>query len=117
MSEIYWISRIDAILTVLGIVCTISAVVLVCMGIMSLIDREDDLMPKEVKSKAVRRSWLILIIVVPILMFVPSSKEVMAIWGIGKTLDYVQDNEAFQQLPDKCVKALEAWANSLSEDK
>lgn len=117
MSEIYWISRIDAILTVLGIVCTISAVILVCMGIMSLIDREDDLMPKEVKSKAVRRSWLILIIVVPILMFVPSSKEVMAIWGIGQTLDYVQDNDAFQQLPDKCVKALEAWVDSLSEDK
>lgn len=117
MSEIYWISRIDAILTVLGIVCTISAVILVSMGIMSLIDREDDLMPKEVKSKAVRRSWLILIIVVPILMFVPSSKEVMAIWGIGQTLDYVQDNDAFQQLPDKCVKALEAWVDSLSEDK
>ena len=117
MSEIYWISRIDAILTVLGIVCTISSVVLACMGIMSLIDREDDLMPKEVKSKAVRRSWLILIIVVPILLFVPSSKEIMAIWGIGQTLDYVQDNDAFQQLPDKCVKALEAWVDSLSEDK
>lgn len=117
MSEIYWISRIDAILTVVGIVCTISAVVLVSMGIMSLVDREDDLMPKEVKSKAVRRSWLILIIVVPILMFVPSSKEVMAIWGIGQTLDYVQDNETFQQLPDKCVKALEAWVDSLAEDK
>ena len=117
MSEIYWISRLDAILTVLGIVCTISAIVLICMGILSYIDREDDLMPKEVKSKAVRRSWLILIIVVPILTFVPSSKQVMAIWGIGQTLDYVQDNEAFQQLPDKCVKALEAWVDSLAEDK
>lgn len=117
MSEIYWISRLDAILTVLGIVCTISAIVLICMGILSYIDCEDDLMPKEVKSKAVRRSWLILIIVVPILTFVPSSKQVVEIWGIGQILDYVQDNEAFQQLPDKCVKALEAWVDSLAEDK
>lgn len=117
MSEIYWITRLDAILTVLGIICTISGVILICMGIMSFIDRENDLVPKEIKKKAVRRSSLILIIVVPVLTFVPSSKEIMAIWGIGQTLDYVQNNEAFQQLPDKCVKALEAWVDSLDEDK
>jgi hypothetical protein len=117
MSEIYWISRLDAILTVLGCLCSISGIVLVCMGIMSLVDREDDLMPKEVKKKAVRHSSLMLIIVIPILTFVPSSKDAMAIWGIGPTLDYIQDNESFEELPDKCVKALEAWVESLNEDQ
>ena len=117
MSEIYWISRLDAILTVLGIICTISGIVCVSMAFLSFIDRENDLLPEEVKGKVVRRSWLILIIVVPILILVPSSKQGMVIWGIGQTLDYVQDNEVFQQLPDKCLKALEEGVESLAEDK
>ena len=117
MSEIYWISRLDAILTVLEIICIISGIVCVSMAFLSFIDSENDLLSKEVKGKVVRRSWLILIIVVPILMFVPSSKQAMVIWGIGQTLDYVQDNEAFQQLPNKCVKALEEWVESLDKDK
>ena len=38
------------------------------------------------------------------------------IFGIGGTVDYIQDNEKLQQLPDKCVEALDLWVESLKED-
>lgn len=41
----------------------------------------------------------------------------MLIWGVGSTIDYIQDNETAKQLPDKCVNALDAWVESLSDDK
>lgn len=31
--------------------------------------------------------------------------------------EHLQDNEKVQQLPDKCVDALDAWVESLSEEK
>lgn len=37
----------------------------------------------------------------------------LLIYGVGTTLDYLQDNEKVQQLPDKCVDALDAWVESL----
>jgi hypothetical protein len=50
-------------------------------------------------------------------MFTPSTKEMMLIWGLGNTVDYIQENETVKELPDKCVKALEAWADSLIEEE
>jgi hypothetical protein len=118
MNEIYWISRLDAILTVMGIICTLSVVALIGLGIMAWIDSQDEVfMSNKVRKKLFGRFSLVLIIVIPILIFVPSSKEAMVIWGVGKTIDYVQDHETFKELPNKCVKALEAWAESLNEDK
>jgi hypothetical protein len=72
MNEIYWISRLDAILTVMGIICTLSAVALIGLGIMAWIDGQDEVfMSNQVRKKLLGRFSLVLIIVIPILIFVP----------------------------------------------
>jgi hypothetical protein len=67
-------------------------------------------------------SWLrwafaTLVISSLIFVFVPSTKEALLIWGVGSTIDYIQENETAKQLPDKCINALNDWVESLSDPK
>lgn len=45
-------------------------------------------------------------------IFVPTTKEALMIYGIGGTIDYLKENPTAKQLPDKCVNALDKWADS-----
>ena len=118
MNEIYWMTRLDGILTASGVILTISGVAVVAMSILALIDGEDELMMSAERRKKIwNRSTIICMISALVCCFVPSSKTAMTIWGVGTVIDYVQDNETLQELPDKCVKALEAWADSLNEEE
>jgi hypothetical protein len=64
-----------------------------------------------------KRSAVALTISVLGIIVIPTEEDMLLIYGVGTTLDYLQDNEKVQQLPDKCVDALEAWVESLSEEK
>ena len=44
-------------------------------------------------------------------------KEALTILGVGGTIEYVKDNETLKELPDKCVKALDMWVESLIKDE
>ena len=51
-------------------------------------------------------------------IFVPSSDQLVKIYGIGGTIDYIKSNETAKQLPDKCIKALDLYIDSqLKESK
>jgi len=52
-----------------------------------------------------------------ILIFVPTSKQAFLIYGVGPTIDYVIDNDNIQNLPEKCIEALEEWVGSLNDSK
>lgn len=52
-----------------------------------------------------------------ILILTPTKKDLLLIYGLGPTVDYIQDNEKVKELPDKCVEALSKWVDSLNEDK
>ena len=40
----------------------------------------------------------------------------MAIEWIGGTIDYIKSNDTAKQLPDKCIKALDKWADNINEE-
>lgn len=116
MSEIYWISRLDGILVVLGIICAISFVMFFCFAVMAFVDGKDELlMSNKQRNKLIKISAITIVISGILLVFIPSSKESITIWGIGQTIDYVQSNETLQGLPDKCVQALDVWLDSVME--
>ena len=64
-----------------------------------------------------RCAFATLVISSLIFVFVPSTKEAVLIWGVGSTIDYLQENETAKQLPDKCINALNDWVDSLSDPK
>lgn len=41
--------------------------------------------------------------------FIPSTKEMYAIYGIGGVIDYVKGNEKAKKLPDKVIDALDKY--------
>lgn len=50
--------------------------------------------------------------------FIPSTKYLLIIYGVGGTIDYLKENKDANKIPDKCVKALDKYLDDvLTEDK
>lgn len=120
MEEIYWIQRIGA----LNVCCIVFAVIslgalLFVAAINSIeLDEDDD---EETISRAWGRARKLLysaIFFTLLAVFVPSEKDMYAIYGIGGTIDYIKSNDNAKQLPDKVVNALDKWIDEKTkEDK
>ena len=118
MNEIYWVTRLDTIVIVSIVVTAIAALIAGFVVSVALIDGEDEwIMSKETRKKSLRSGLIALAISSLVWMFVPDSKTALMIFGIGGTIDYIKENDTIKELPDKCVKALDAWVESLSEEE
>ena len=111
MEEIYWITRMDNIHTALAIFLCVSVIFTIISIIGYFIEKclgedRDEYMNFSKLLKYVAPSSLILTL---LLVFTPTTKEVLMIYGVGGTLDYVQSNEKIQQLPDKVVDAIDLF--------
>ena len=115
MSELYWLTRLEYIQNFLVIVMSISSIALfISFMIWAMANYIEE---AKVALKWVISSFVTLVISSLIFVFVPSTKEAVLIWGVGSTIDYIQENETAKQLPDKCINALNDWVDSLSDPK
>ena len=94
-----------------------SIIAIIVLGVTYSVAKEAE----SIYAKPVKR-WLIVCIVSTIisangLVFMPTTKEALTIIGVGGTIEYIQENEIKKELPDKCVKALEMWVDSLIEEE
>ena len=48
--------------------------------------------------------------------FIPDTKTLYVIYGIGGTLDYLKENKTAKQIPDKAILALDKYLNEQLED-
>ena len=115
MSELYWLTRLEYIQNFLVIVMSISGIALFITFVMWLMANYVE--EVKIALKWVISSFVTLVISSLIFVFVPSTKEALLIWGVGSTIDYIQENETAKQLPDKCINALNDWVESLSDKK
>ena len=120
MNEMYWLTRIG----VIGGVCETAAIIGVILFILYVIfapliyDTVDD---EEHWRKFFKRwgtvaaiLWVFAIIGT---IFIPTKKELIAIYGIGTTIDYIKSNDKAKELPDKAVEALTKYLESQAEDE
>ena len=115
MNELYWLTRLEYIQNFLVIVMSVSGIALfISFMVWTMANYVE-----EAKSalKWIIGSFTTLVISSLIFVFVPSTKEALLIWGVGSTIDYIQENETAKQLPDKCINALNDWVDSLSDSK
>lgn len=110
MWELYLITRLDAMLLIFALI----AVGALCVFSISGIDIAYD-GNGETNTKCFKHSAIILSIFVTLALLTPTKKDALLIFGLGSTIDYIQSNEKAQELPDKCVEALEAWLGSLND--
>jgi len=138
MSEIYWITRLDAICSCFIPIAIISTI-LVVVGIIGYIyntcavteyetkrnNRNPTLYNEEISeykgylstfTKILKASLIFVVFSYVGLVFIPSTKEAMLIYGIGGTIDYIKSNDKAKQLPDKCIDALTRYVDSIEKE-
>lgn len=123
MSEIYWITRLDVLngwlisfSVICGIVIFISVVAY--LGFRGDYEKYGDDGNKNWMlffSKIFKVSTPFFVLFVILTIFTPTTKEAMLIYGVGNTINYVKQNNTLQQITDKCINALDAWVDSLTE--
>ena len=130
MNEVYWITRLDAICNFLSAVAVVCFMISVVIGIFAMCNKfEADDYKEDGKYynchmqkfkmflNYFKRFTFAVIVVSSINFFIPTTNEALMIYGIGGTIDYVKSNKTAKQLPDKCIKALDKWADNLNEEK
>lgn len=112
MSELYWLTRCDSLNT-LGIILLVAGLIasIVIGGVLiaSSIDCDEDGI--SASKKLLKFSLPILIFGALMVIFIPTTKEALLIYGVGGTIDYIKSNKTAKQLPDKCIKALDKWVD------
>lgn len=128
MFEIYLISRLTAIQNLFTIIAALDCFLFVFSIIFLFIissdgkrmigtSREDEYRYNMKLSKRLIR-WTSSILVISVIgtTFIPTTKEALFIYGVGNTVDFIKSNPTAKQLPDKCVKALDRWVDSLNDN-
>ena len=123
MNEIYWITRLDLIsdwligFAVITAIVTFIAIV-TYIGNRSDYERYGDDAYKrwtEFSSKIFKISLPCFFAFCVSSILTPTTQEAMLIYGVGTTIEYVKQNNTLQQIPDKCINALDAWVDSLTK--
>ena len=123
MNEIYWITRLDLISGWLIGFAVISAIVTLIAIVCYIGNRSDyekyggdgEKRWTEFSSKLFKISLPCFFVFCVSSILTPTTKEAVLIYGVGTTIDYVKKNNTLQQIPDKCINALDAWVDSLTE--
>ena len=115
MIEMYWITWLGNIHTLLIIVAVVGAI----CGIVALIgvgsgdyDAEDRAFKKFCRAALIMTGLSALG-----LTFIPSTKDMLIIYGIGGMVDYIRGNDTAKQLPDKCIEAIDKFLDEYTEEK
>jgi uncharacterized membrane protein len=125
MSELYWITRLDAICIALGLTIFMLLLAIAFFAMQYYDLREDyirNYTKKDVTSeiqnivKRIGKIVLVVVILVIFEVFIPTTKQALVIYGIGGTIDYIKSNDTANQLPDKVISALDKYLDTLNEE-
>ena len=124
MSEIYWITRLGVISTAANVIFGLSLGVLIVAFLGYLVYRFDYFYTEDELKKYDTKFRTVVIHIIPIItisalvtLFVPSKNELIMIYGIGSTIDYIQDNDKAKELPDKVINALNIYLDNINKEK
>lgn len=121
MEELYWITRLDYINTFLCVIAGLSlALTVICLIIWLAWDDIDEDKEKVIKKKALNiatYSTIIAIVFSTINIFVPTTKEMLMIYGVGGTYEYLKDNDTTKEIPDKCLKAVDKFLDEYIDEE
>lgn len=115
MNEIYWITRLDGIQAFFAICTILATLAIVILFINILVLNEED--EKTKSQKWLKKLFCSLPFFVLPLIFIPSTKDALLIYGLGGSLDYIKGNGTAKKLPEKAIIALNKYLDELNKDK
>lgn len=114
MSELYWITRFDGILT--AIIMPMVILLIVSLGLfIASCDIYDETKRKLIRKRAIIFGSIGIFLLIA-QAFIPTTKQALIIYGVGGTIDYVKSNETAKQLPDKAIIALDKYLESINAE-
>ena len=115
MSELYWLGVLGNLNDLGG---AIAVLLFIALCFCFFLCSEDDLEPSPFMKKMFKGSMFAIVLGVVMAIFIPSQKNLLIIYGVGGTIDYLKENKDANKIPDKCVKALDKYLDdALKEDK
>ena len=115
MSELYWLYVLGKLHNTFGILAIISgfvcgACVLAYAACLSETGGTEG-MGKCFKKATICVFPIIFLISMIGNIFIPDTKTLYVIYGVGGTLDYLKENKTAKQIPDKAILALDKYLN------
>jgi flagellar biosynthesis protein FliP len=131
MNLLYWITRLNAICIISYLVIIASIIILItcylniswkadviraARGYNNDAERRKCVIVIVKLKRLLKRSWVALSVSLLVAIITPTTHEAYIIYGVGGTIDYLQQNKDAKQLPDKCVKALNCFLDKEIND-
>lgn len=118
MSELYWLGVLGNLHDCGEVVVILSILVLLGLVIWTItFGSEYDESFKKIK-RIFKCSIYAFVFGITICIFIPSTKSLFIIYGVGGTIDYLKENKNANKIPDKFIKALDKYIDdALKEDK
>lgn len=118
MSELYWLGVLGSLHEIGGTIAVVSLLVCVALGLWFFMFSTDGEEPSPIIKKVLKGSIYAIVFGIVITLFIPSQKNLLIIYGVGGTIDYLKENKDANKIPDKCIKALDKYLDdALKEDK
>ena len=117
MSTLYWITVLGNLNIVAQVALFLFLVAAFFTGICTKIDESEGDKSSRALIKAFRISSISTIIAFLMVLFIPSTEQLYAIYGVGTVIDYAKGSKEVQKLPDNAVKALNMWLENVNKDK
>lgn len=117
MSELYWLGVLGNLHDFCVALAVFAAFAFLAVGFVSLMSDDDYEFLPSIK-KVFKYSIFVFVFGFIMAIFIPSTKNLLIIYGVGGTIDYVKENKVANKIPDKCIKALDKYLDdALKEDK
>ena len=119
MGDLYWIITVGSLSNLFSIAAFLSIVVLALFIIKHEINKAEDMDCNILNNnrKTIKMFSILTVMLSLLATFVPTKKEMLTIYGIGGTIDYIKSNDTAKQLPDKCINALDKWVDSYVKEE
>ena len=116
MSELYWLTRLDSLHNWLSGLVFIGIILLVVSVICIFADLEFSEQINIKRFKEFFISGIVIILIITLLKtFIPTTNDAFLIYGVGGTLDYLQNDSVAMQIPSKCIEAADKWLDALKK--
>ena len=111
MNDLYWITVLGNLSTITSVIGILSA----CLFTVAIVAYVITYCEGYSNNQILRwKKMLISFMFTTILFgtvscFTPTTKELYMIYGVGGTIDYLKENPKAQEIPDKCINAIDKW--------
>lgn len=120
MNEIYWMTVIGNLSTALTVVWIVALIIIVVMLLVLLVSEGDVIEDRDDEHTFFK--WLKRFVVCGVIaamtnIFIPTTKELLYIYGIGGTIDYIRTNDTGKAASrTKCIKVLDRFADKYIDE-